>query len=138
MMWWFENWPMRITQSWLLVLLVLSAIGACFTFYLLFWGPQCGRFCHAHRWAGTVSGMLVCTAFFQFGTTRWMAQVEAVYLNEKRFPYGPPSVITRAIIDHPDYPVASALRHFLFYDPTFAAMLGFGAGVFAILSYWID
>lgn len=137
-MWWFENWPMRFTQSGLLVLVALSAIAACITLYLLFLGPECGRLCQAHRWAGTVSGLLVCTAFFQFGTTRWMAHIKEVYLNAERFPSGPPSSITRAIIDHPDYPTASALRNFLFYDPTFAAILGFWAGVFAVLSYWTD
>lgn len=137
-MWWFENWPLRYTQSGLLVLLFVSTAAACFTLYLIVWAPDCGRLCHPHRWAGTTSGLLVCTAFFQFGTTRWMTHIREVYMDAKRFPFGPPSPITRAIIDNPDYPTASALRNFLFYDPSLAAMLGFWAGAFAILSYWID
>lgn len=137
-MWMFENWPKPFAQTTLLLLLAAILLASVFTIYLWGWRPSAGRFFSAHRWAGTVSGLSVCAAFYQYATTRWIAQVMEEFGDIEKYPFGPPSPITRAIIDNPDAPIQSAIRNFLFFDPGLAALLGLWAGVFAILSYWID
>jgi hypothetical protein len=134
----FANMPKPITQIVLLALLFAVLVSAVITLFL--WGarPPGGRLLEPQRWAGTVSGLAVCAAFFQYATTRWIAQVMEEYDNTEKYPYGPPSHITRSIIDNPDAPVQMTVRSYLFYDPSLTAWLGLVAGVFAILSYWID
>lgn len=130
--------PYPVTQSILAILLAIIFIASIATFYLWIWGTQAGRIFEAQRWAITVSGLSVIAAFYQYATTSWIAKVIAEYDDVSKYPSGPPSYITRMIIDNPDTPIRTAIRNFLFFDPWLAAYLGFWAGFFGILSAWID
>lgn len=137
-MWIFSYMPKPAVQVTLVALLVAVVALSVLTVALAIWRPEGGRLVAPARWAGTVAGLAVCAAFYQFITTRWFAAVMEHFDDVEAYPYGPPSHITRSIIDNPDAPVQSAIRNFLFYDPSLAAVLGLWAGVFTIASYWID
>lgn len=130
--------PKPTTQIFLLTSLVLLVSLSIWTLYLAIWRPEGGRLFDPARWAGTVAGVAVCAAFYQSATTKWISLAMEKFSDIETYPYGPPSYITRSIIDNPDTPIQSAIRNFLFYDPTLAAILGFWAGVFTIISYWSD
>ena len=137
-MWIFSYMPKPAVQVMLVALLVAVVALSVLTVALAIWRPEGGRLVAPARWAGTVAGLAVCAAFYQFITTRWFAAVMEHFDDVEAYPSGPPSHITRSIIDNPDAPVQSAIRNFLFYDPSLAAVLGLWAGVFTIASYWID
>ena len=132
--------PKPAAQLFLLALLAVLTLSSIWTLFLSIWRPEAeaGRLFAPARWAGTVAGIAVCAAFFQFLTTKWIAAVVEEFDNIEKYPYGPPSYITRSIIDNPDAPIQSAVRNFLFFDPSLTAILGLWAGVFTVLSYWID
>lgn len=130
--------PYPRAQIILIVLLLLLGVLSVWTVWLCVIRPVGGRFFEPARWAGTVAGLAVCAAFFQVATTKWFAIVLEFYSDADRFPSGPPSHIARKIIENPDTPIRSAFRNYVFFDPSLGAVLGLWAGIFTILSYWID
>ena len=138
LLWIFHEMPKPWAQITLLILLGLLVIFSVWTLVLFVWQPGEGRLFSPARWAGTVAGLAVCAAFFQLATTQWFAHVLEEFGDVEKFPYGPPSRITRMIIDNPDAPIPTAVRNYLFFDPSLAAVLGLWAGIFTVLSYWID
>lgn len=138
LLWIFHEMPKPWAQITLLILLGLLAIFSVWTLVLCVWQPGEGRLFSPARWAGTVAGLAVCAAFFQLATTQWFTYVMEEFGDVEKFPYGPPSHVTRMIIHNPDAPIQSAVRGYLFFDPSLAAALGLWAGIFTVLSYWID
>ncbi|UPK31251.1 hypothetical protein [Bradyrhizobium sp. 195] len=57
--------------------------------------------------------------------------------DEEKFPYGPPSNITRKIIDNPDVPVRMWLRNNLFFEATTAFYLLLAGFVFQLIGTWV-
>lgn len=133
-----RNMPKPLAQWSLLVLLAALALVSSWTLILILWAPDVGRIYSPSRWAGTAAGIAVCSAFFQFQTTKWIEHIVQEYGDDEKYPYGPPSHVTRIIIDNPDQPRLSAIRNLLFYDTSLTAVLGLWAGAFTILSYWVD
>ena len=94
-----------------LVLLLLLSIVA------LLWGIDAAwrSFPGAGKWIAT-SGLLATLAgVVQLEISGLFEKVLEHYGDEKRYPYGPPSHITRQIIDNPDRPFATWLRNALFF-----------------------
>ncbi|PZQ96718.1 MAG: hypothetical protein DI533_14095 [Cereibacter sphaeroides] len=58
--------------------------------------------------------------------------------DEEKYPYGPPSHITRRIIDNPDRPIRTAVRNYLFFEPNTGARLAVASIVIALMATWID
>lgn len=135
---WRETFPKPRMQAALVLLLLAILLGSCVTLYLWAARPDWGRLGHPQRWAATVSGLSVCAAFFQYATTSWLTEVKEVFGDAQRFPYGPPSHIARKIMEDPDRPIWSSVKHYVFYDPAFAVALAFWAGLFTVLAAWID
>src|SRR5262245_59501580 len=64
----------------------------------------------------TASGLAGIAALAQLEVSGWFTRVMELYGDESKFPYGPPSVITRQIIDDPDHPLQGWIRDTVFYD----------------------
>jgi hypothetical protein len=58
------------------------------------------------------------------------------YGNVEEYPYGPPSRITRAIIDDPDSPIRTWLRNFLFFESNTGFYLLLAGFVFQLIGTW--
>jgi hypothetical protein len=58
------------------------------------------------------------------------------YGDEERYPYGPPSHITRRIIDNPGEPVRMWLRTFLFFDTNTGFYLLLAGFAFQLVGTW--
>ena len=59
------------------------------------------------------------------------------YGNSDKYPYGPPSYITREIIDNPDAPVRSWLRHHAFFSSATGFWLIITGTLVQVLALWI-
>lgn len=89
------------------------------------------------KWLNTASGFFGLSAIFQARTSGWFDSVLEVYGDDKKFPYGPPSHITREIIDNPDTPIRTWLRNTLFFEARTALLLGIVGIVSAMIAAWL-
>jgi len=89
------------------------------------------------KWLNTASGFFALSAIFQARASGWFDSVLQFYGDEKKFPYGPPSQITREIIDNPDTPIRTWLRNTLFFEARTALVLGIVSIVLAMIAAWL-
>lgn len=89
------------------------------------------------RWLNTASGFFGLSAIFQARASGWFNKVLEFYGDQEKFPYGPPSHITREIIDNPDTPVRTWLRNTLFFEARTALVLGIVSIVLAMVAAWL-
>lgn len=64
---------------------------------------------------------------------KWMEH----YGDAERYPYGPPSHITRQIIDNPDTPFRTGMRNFLFFEHRTGIWLLLVGFVFQLSAVWV-
>lgn len=76
-------------------------------------------------------------SLLQLKLSGWFDMVMAKYGDIENFPYGPPSVITRQIIDNPDAPVATYLRNMLFFDAETGFKLAVVSLSIALAKAWV-
>jgi hypothetical protein len=91
----------------------------------------------ASRWITSAGLMLVMAGIVQLDISGLFDQIAAKYFNEKHYPYGPPSHITREIIDNPDAPILMVLRNTLFINGRTGFWLLAIAFVFQLISTWL-
>lgn len=84
----------------------------------------------------TCSGLLALSSLYQLRISGWFEKVMALYGDEEKFPFGPPSHITRQIIDNPDQPILTAIRNYLFLDPNCGAHLAVASILAALIAAW--
>jgi hypothetical protein len=89
------------------------------------------------KWLNTASGFFALSAVFQARSSGWFDKVLEFYGNDKKFPYGPPSHITRQILDNPDTPVRTWLRNTLFFEARTALALGIVSIILAMVAAWL-
>jgi hypothetical protein len=90
------------------------------------------------KWLNTASGFFALSAIFQARASGWFDKVLEFYGDEEKFPYGPPSHITRDLsVSNPDTPIRAWLRNTLFYDAHTALVLGIVSIVFAMVAVWL-
>lgn len=100
----------RYERHALVLLLLLSVLA-------LMWGVGAAwqSVANAGKWVGT-SGLLTTLAgVVQLEISGLFEKVTEHYRDEERYPSGPPSNITRQIIDNPDRPSATWLRDTLYF-----------------------
>jgi hypothetical protein len=73
-------------------------------------GPNTGKLLASAGLLGTAAGV------FQLEISGLFEKIMSVYGDEERFPYGPPSHITRQIISSPDRKFRSAVRDRCFFN----------------------
>ncbi|MBB3236349.1 hypothetical protein [Phyllobacterium endophyticum] len=91
----------------------------------------------AGKWMSTASALLALSSVYQLRITGWFDSVLETFGDADKFPFGPPSEITRQIIDNPDAPIQSWIRNTLFFNPTTGAELAVASIVAAIIAVWI-
>jgi hypothetical protein len=86
-----------------------------------------GLYCAVFGWSNAskllaTSGLLCTVAgVVQLEVSGFFAKISGEYSDEKKYPYGPPSYVTREIIYNPDTPFRSWLKRFT----SFNTSLGF-------------
>lgn len=106
--------------------------------YLLVKGtPPIGRLTSPNTWAGTASGLSVAAALLQTRVVSWHEEVLREFGDIEKYPYGPPSVITRTWMALGDRPILQAAFG-LSEKVTIFWLLSFWAGITCAVSYWID
>lgn len=93
----------------LLYILSLLVVVAFVVFFLL------GL--HKEESISSVGIMLVISGLLQLEVSGSVAKIIAYYANEEKFPYGPPSHVTRTIADNPDTPCRTILKNLFFHNP---------------------
>lgn len=79
------------------------------------------------NWLSTTGILWELAGITQLAISGFFERIFAEYSNEGKYPYGPPSHITRNIIDNPDTPVKTGIRNLLFFDNrTGAGLIIFG------------
>jgi hypothetical protein len=68
------------------------------------------------KWIATTGLLTTIAGVIQLEISGLFEKVMEHYGNEGSYPYGPPSHITRQIIDNPDRPVVTWLRNTLFFN----------------------
>lgn len=89
------------------------------------------------KWLNTASGLYGLSAIFQARASGWFERLLEKYGDGEKFPYGPPSHITREVIESPDTPIRTSLRNTLFAEPGTAIILAILSVVIAIIAEWI-
>jgi hypothetical protein len=79
------------------------------SFVMVFVGP-------ADHWLNTTGLLLDIAGLVQLEVSGVFERIIEIYGDEERYPGGPPSNITREIIDNPDTPIRTGLRNSLFFD----------------------
>lgn len=102
-----------------------------------------GIYCEIFGWTnaakllGTSGLLATVTGVVQLEISGLFAKILNEYGNEEKYPYGPPSYITREIIDNPDTPIRTSLRnHAYFNTATGFWLIVFGTFV-QVLAVWV-
>lgn len=64
-------------------------------------------------------------------------QIISEYSDEEKYPFGPPSYITRRIIDDPDAPIRSWLGSFVFLQANTGFYLLLAGFAFQLVGTWV-
>ncbi|SRR5258708_1347717 len=68
------------------------------------------------KWLSSAGLMFDIAGIAQLDIVGFFEEILNRYSDEKKYPYGPPSHITRRIIDNPDTPVPNWIGRKLFYE----------------------
>lgn len=67
------------------------------------------------KWLASAGLLATAAGVVQLEVSGFFDKIMAEYGNDEKYPYGPPSRITREIIDNPDTPIRTGLRNALFF-----------------------
>jgi hypothetical protein len=99
-------WGFRPLESILLAVLCAAGV-ACFV--LAFTGTT-------SKWLTSAGLFMDIGGIVQLKISGLFERVLDTYRDEKSYPYGPPSHITRVIVSNPDTPLRSAVRDLVLFD----------------------
>ena len=119
-----------------LVLLVVLVLGAIL-FASAIYGYASGRL-PGQKLLNSSSAVLGLASILQLRVSGWFDAVISEFGDEGKYPYGPPSYITRQIIDDPDHPIATTARNYVFFDANFGAYLAIVSLLIAMVAIWTD
>ena len=119
-----------------LVLLLVLAIGATL-FACSVFGYASGRI-PGQKLLNSSSVALGLASILQLRVSGWFDAVISEFGDESKYPYGPPSYITRHIIDDPDHPFRTEVRNYAFFDANFGAHLAIVSLLLAMFAIWFE
>ena len=128
----FHNYFKRY-ERFAFVILFLGTLGA------LGLGIYCviGGWSNGAKWIAT-SGLLGTVAgVFQLEVSGLFEKIFERYDDTEKFPYGPPSYITREIIDNPDRPFRTWLRNVCFFNASTGFWLIVLGTLTQIVAVWL-
>jgi len=86
----------------------------------------------------TTSGLLATIAgVVQLEVSGLLDKVLQHFADEVKYPYGPPSHITRQLIDNPDTPIRTGLRNILFFNLKTGFWLIIGGTTVQVFGAWL-
>lgn len=85
---------------------------------------------------GTAGLLAALSGFVQLDVTEFFGGLMREYGDDEKYPYGPPSRITRQIIDNPDRPLRTLIRNALFFRPRTGFLLVCFGTALQIISLW--
>ena len=113
-------------------LLLASAAGLVVSVYgVITATPEAGK------WFA-VSGLLATMAgIIQFDVSGLIDRILEPYSDEEKYPGGPPSYITRQVIDNRDTPVRTWFRNIVFFNMRTGFWLVLGGTAIQVLAVWL-
>ena len=93
------------------ILLAATLAALVATFYSVCLGAAT-----AGKWLASTGLLATAAVVFQLEVSGLFGKIMDFYADEEKFPYGPPSHITRQLCDDADHPVRSRVRDALFFN----------------------
>ena len=90
----------------------------------------------ASKLFSTTSALAALVAILQLDVAGLFEKLMSIYGDDKEFPYGPPSHITREVIDNPDTPIRSWIKAKAFFDPATGYWLAIISILLAVIGTW--
>jgi hypothetical protein len=94
-------------------------------------------FAHPGRWLSSAGLMLDIGGIIQLELSGAFEKLFERYSDLEQYPGGPPSRITRQIIDDPDSPVRTWMRNTLFFEHGTGLNFLIAGFVFQLLGVWL-
>ena len=97
-----------------------------------------GIYDRSERWVESAGLIFDIAGIVQLEISGLFEHLLETYSDVEKYPYGPPSRITRQIIDNPDTPIRTWLRNAIYYDKRagfWLLVLGF---VFQLTANWFN
>jgi hypothetical protein len=111
-------------------LLIVLLLGAVASVAMALYGPS-------GRWLTSAGLLFDISGIVQLELSGLFDDIMRLYGDVEKYPYGPPSNITRQIIDNPGTPFRTWLRNKLFFERRTGFELIFLGFIFQYLGDWI-
>ena len=97
-----------------------------------------GIYYHSEKWVESAGLIFDIAGVVQLEISGLFEHWLEKYGDVKKYPYGPPSHITRRIIDNPDTPIRTWLRNTIYYDRRIGFWLLVLGFVFQLAADWLS
>jgi hypothetical protein len=118
-------------QAFVLLFIATLSCGAIGLYVLLLGGITAGKWIASAGLFATVTGVV------QLEVGGLFQKIMEIYGDEEKYPYGPPSHITRQIIDNPDRPFATWVRNTCFFNVRTGFWLIVVGTLVQVLAVWV-
>jgi hypothetical protein len=89
------------------------------------------------RWFSTAGLLVALAGLFQLDRSGFFTTLNREYLDQQKYPYGPPSYITREIIANPHTPIRTRIISIMFFHPRTGFHLIVWGAILQIISTWL-
>lgn len=122
----------RFERHALVLLFIATIFCASAALNMLFTGGTAGG-----KWLASSGLLSIASGVVQLEVSGLFQKIMDVYGDEEKYPYGPPSHITRQIIDDPDRPVIMWVRNVCFFNIRTGFWLIVGGTFIQLAAVWL-
>ncbi|NCB58320.1 MAG: hypothetical protein EOM46_12645 [Gammaproteobacteria bacterium] len=126
------NYHKKYERKAFVIFIVLTFISAAIGFYLLVLGKST-----ASKWLATSGLLSTITGVTQLEISGLFEKLIQHYENEEQYPFGPPSHVTREVIDNPDTPIRTWVRNVSFFNLKTGFWLIIGGTLIQVCAVWV-